>query len=179
MNLIPDSIKANPKTFWVGLGSGIMSLLTVIAALPYSMGDVANIFPPQYKTYIAVSSAIAAAILKAAQGVVSADAKPSTASQPTCRTTGAARSSTTAMKFRKKPVVIEAEQYRDSMRVNDTLPVGVYIVPTANGDKPAVHTIHNGQTVVIEDGDWIIPEPDGVHFYPCKPDIFAATYEPA
>jgi hypothetical protein len=32
--------------------------------------------------------------------------------------------------------------------------------------------------VILEVGDWIIPEPDGIHFYPCKPDIFEATYEP-
>jgi hypothetical protein len=33
-------------------------------------------------------------------------------------------------------------------------------------------------TMRAEQGDWIIR---GVHgeFYPCKPDIFAATYEPA
>lgn len=83
------------------------------------------------------------------------------------------------MKFRKKPVIIEAEQYRDHMRVSGNLPKGVYIVPWRElGDMPTVHTIHDGQSVIIEDGDWIIPEPDGVHFYPCKPDIFAATYEP-
>lgn len=40
-----------------------------------------------------------------------------------------------------------------------------------------VHTIHNNQIVFVEDGDWIIPEPEGIHFYPCKPDIFEATYE--
>ena len=41
-----------------------------------------------------------------------------------------------------------------------------------------VVTIHN-QKAYLADGDWIIVEPDGVHHYPCKPDIFAATYEPA
>jgi hypothetical protein len=41
-----------------------------------------------------------------------------------------------------------------------------------------VHTAHKNQLVILEDGDWIIPEKDGVHFYPCKPDVFAATYEP-
>lgn len=42
-----------------------------------------------------------------------------------------------------------------------------------------VETIHRGQTVKVQEGDWIIPEPDGEHFYPCKPDIFEKTYEPA
>lgn len=32
---------------------------------------------------------------------------------------------------------------------------------------------------MLSDGDWIIPESDGEHFYPCKPDVFAVTYEPA
>ena len=44
--------------------------------------------------------------------------------------------------------------------------------------RPHVHTIHQGQIVILERGDWILPEPDGVHFYPVKPDIFTATYEP-
>ncbi len=29
----------------------------------------------------------------------------------------------------------------------------------------------------VSDGDWIITGVQGEH-YPCKPDIFAATYEP-
>ena len=41
-----------------------------------------------------------------------------------------------------------------------------------------VHTIHAGQVCDLEDGDWVMPEPDGIHFYPIKPDIFDATYEP-
>lgn len=45
--------------------------------------------------------------------------------------------------------------------------------------QPHVHTIHDNQLVVLEVGDFIIPEPDGEHYYPCKPAIFAATYEPA
>lgn len=40
-----------------------------------------------------------------------------------------------------------------------------------------IETMHAGQRVFLEKGDWILPEPDGVHFYPCKPDIFAASYE--
>lgn len=40
-----------------------------------------------------------------------------------------------------------------------------------------VVTIHL-QSVFLAKGDWILPEPDGEHFYPCKPDVFAKTYEP-
>ena len=78
--------------------------------------------------------------------------------------------------FRKKPVVIEAEQYVEYGRLvrgmcNST---SCY---TGGNDNPHVHTTHGGQIVNLEVGDWIIPEPDGEHFYPCKPEIFAATYE--
>lgn len=40
-----------------------------------------------------------------------------------------------------------------------------------------VHTIHQGQVVDLEDGDWVMPEADGEHYYPIKPDVFARTYE--
>lgn len=75
------------------------------------------------------------------------------------------------MKFRKKPVVIDAEQFR----ADALYPRGVCRCDAWG--QPHVHTAHANQFVVLEDGDWIIPEPDGEHFYPCKPDIFAATYE--
>ena len=88
-------------------------------------------------------------------------------------------------KFRRKPVVIEAEQYSKQRHIDEGyLPPGVSHGYFADGDgarrerMPEVHTIHNNQVVRIEDGDWIIPEPDGIHFYPCKSDIFEATYEP-
>lgn len=80
------------------------------------------------------------------------------------------------MKYRKKPVVIEAEQY---VKGSASMPRGVCLEKHLNEDwvHPHVHTIHNNQVVLLESGDWVIPEPDGIHFYPVKPDIFAATYE--
>lgn len=39
-----------------------------------------------------------------------------------------------------------------------------------------VVTIHGQETEVAE-GDWIVQEPDGEHYYPVKPDIFARSYE--
>ncbi len=91
------------------------------------------------------------------------------------------------MKFVKKPVVIEATQW------------------FKNGDHPAVLAYHvasgaQGQQVqlgcsvcgegfehhgridtlegphIVCPGDWIITGVKGEH-YPCKPDIFEATYE--
>lgn len=70
------------------------------------------------------------------------------------------------MKFQKIPVVIDATQF-----VEEDIP-GVYRDQSA---RPYVVTIHE-QRCYIERGDWIVPEPDGVHFYPVKNDIFQKTY---
>lgn len=72
--------------------------------------------------------------------------------------------------FRKKPVVIEAEQFTHPATATRG-------VRTEEGGRAYVVTVHQ-QKVYLEPGDWILPEPDGEHFYPVKPDIFAATYEP-
>ena len=96
------------------------------------------------------------------------------------------------LKFRKKPVVIEAFQMTEERRTNNAdwpnwlheawmldreAPGSLY--PTeegAGGDgRLSIGTLE-GQHLVSW-GDWII---QGVHgeLYPCKPDIFAKTYEP-
>lgn len=86
-------------------------------------------------------------------------------------------------RFRKKPVVIEANQYHSARIGQDTsewirsFPHGVCFRGCSGSRYPHLHTIHQGQTVDLVDGDWVIPESDGEHFYPCKPDVFAATYE--
>lgn len=84
------------------------------------------------------------------------------------------------MKYRKKPVVIDAvrwdgkpetangfvgEDFGESWRYADEAS-GAMIIPTLEGDMRC------------EVGDWIIKGIKG-EFYPCKPDIFEATYEPA
>ena len=73
-------------------------------------------------------------------------------------------------KFRKKPVVIEPEQWDGGWHQKG-------ICSCITSPRPHLHTIHDGQFVELTKGDWIIPEPDGKHFYPCKPDIFEKTYE--
>jgi hypothetical protein len=40
-----------------------------------------------------------------------------------------------------------------------------------------VRTVH-GELAVVRHGDWIVPEKTPGRFYPVKPDVFAATYEP-
>ena len=79
-------------------------------------------------------------------------------------------------KYRKKPVVIEAVQYTEYGKLVKGMCNSQSCYLTGN-NKPHVHTIHNNQIVNLEIGDYIIPEPDGEHYYPCKPNIFEATYE--
>lgn len=79
-------------------------------------------------------------------------------------------------KYRKKPVVIEAVQYTEYGRLVRGMCNSRSCFQDGN-TEPHVHTIHNAQIVNLEVGDYIIPESDGKHFYPCKPDIFEATYE--
>lgn len=95
-----------------------------------------------------------------------------------------------AGRFRKKPVEVEAYQLTEAMVqaavLDGQLPLGLK-VGSANFHREhrEIHraslfcvTIHKQKTPVAV-GDWIITEPDGIHHYPCKPDVFAATYEPA
>ena len=74
-------------------------------------------------------------------------------------------------KYRKKPVVIEAEQFVGPCTDYFMgFPIhldgkGFYlIIPTLEGDHRA------------DENDWIIKGVVG-EFYPCKPDIFEKTYE--
>jgi hypothetical protein len=77
-------------------------------------------------------------------------------------------------RFRKKPAVVEADQWWPGRDV-----AGVCTCLSDEcGRAPHVHTAHGGYAVRLEDGDWVIPEPNGDGHYPCKPDIFQATYEP-
>jgi hypothetical protein len=73
------------------------------------------------------------------------------------------------MKYRKRPIVVEATQWFPGANIP-----GVYFDNYA--DRYYVMTIH-GQNAYLDPGDWVITEPDGIHHYPCKPDIFDQTYE--
>jgi hypothetical protein len=79
-------------------------------------------------------------------------------------------------KFRKKPVVVEAIQITDSTfdgpHPNPEHIKGVIYDPVDRCvDIPTLEGIMCGRV-----GDWIITGVKGEH-YPCKPDIFEATYE--
>lgn len=81
------------------------------------------------------------------------------------------------MKYRKKPVVINAVQIIEG---NDQAILAFMeetSCPFEITDKYTVliHTLEGDMTA--NPGDWIIQGVKG-EFYPCKPDIFEATYEP-
>lgn len=98
------------------------------------------------------------------------------------------------MKFRKKPVVIEAFQMTKERRINDSewptwlkmaslknflepCAVSSEDYPFSDGtDRLVIKTLEGVHYVSW--GDWIIQGVNG-ELYPCKPDIFALTYEPA
>lgn len=78
-------------------------------------------------------------------------------------------------KFRKKPVVIEAIQwtggnYREVANFCDCLAKS----PVRDAALVAIDTLEGVMLASV--GDWIIKGVAG-EFYPCKPDIFAATYD--
>ena len=84
------------------------------------------------------------------------------------------------MKYRKKPVVIEAVQWLGKKSYDE---VGMFLHgacalfhnPLDEGGFITIETLEG--TMTANYGDWIIKGVKG-EFYPCKPDIFAATYEP-
>lgn len=88
-------------------------------------------------------------------------------------------------KFRKKPVVIDAVQW-DGTELGwrrDVSPLargtGIEVLFCEGpGDLVELEIETLGGTMTAAKGDWIIK---GVkdEIYPCKPDIFAATYDPA
>ena len=113
----------------------------------------------------------------------------------------------TPMKFRKKPAVIEAVQCigsaRDAAQVLDWLAANRYPMLVGDYTQPETLRYHDqvpgdasrpdkgtyidpstGDLIIrtlegdmrVSYGDWIIRGVQG-EFYPCKPDIFEATYE--
>jgi hypothetical protein len=92
----------------------------------------------------------------------------------------------TPKKFRKKPVVIEALRWDGT--AEGAIPIIDWILATGqraasydDGDPGVgvpeslrIETLEG--TMRAEPGDWIIRGVQG-EFYPCKPDIFIATYE--
>lgn len=78
-------------------------------------------------------------------------------------------------KFRKKPVVIEAIQFDGTNEFTLGKWMGLGVVQKSSDGSLPIETLEG--TLSAAPGDWIIKGVQG-EFYPCKPDIFAATYEP-
>lgn len=79
-------------------------------------------------------------------------------------------------KYRKKPVVIDAWQYAPGCAVAEA-PLWFFEAawPDVDGTLK-IFTLEGVMTA--QTGDWVIRGVKG-ELYLCKPDIFAATYEPA
>ena len=100
------------------------------------------------------------------------------------------------MKFRKKPVVIEAVQLRwdtwgemcdhaEVGRLDEGKPQGCYIGSDGKALPDGMASEVMGLLIPTLEGLMLATENDYVirgvkgELYACKPDIFAATYEPA
>lgn len=86
------------------------------------------------------------------------------------------------MKYRKKPVVIEAHIFKGSTSHITALSAWMageeYVEPvivTRDWRDMIIPTLEGEMTA--SPGDYIIKGVQG-EFYPCKPDIFEQTYEP-
>lgn len=83
------------------------------------------------------------------------------------------------MKFRKKPVVVEAWQ---CLPANGEPPQWALDASMCSNKWPGAVTVITAVRTLegqmsVSHGDWLIRGVKG-EVYPCKPDIFAATYEP-
>lgn len=95
-------------------------------------------------------------------------------------------------RFRKKPVVIQAVQATGTPKSNREIidwtrgsktPASMDKRVTQMADGSGLQDTHSSLTIAtlegahwVSPGDWIIKGVAG-EFYPCKPDIFEATYD--
>lgn len=89
-------------------------------------------------------------------------------------------------KFRKKPVVIEAQQFKTNNEADDAN-MNSLVKWVNQGKKSDVcHAWHNGTDIFIQNsegthttavGDWIVKGENG-EFRTFIPEIFEANYEP-
>lgn len=83
------------------------------------------------------------------------------------------------MKYRKKPVVIEAVQFtatpENVAELSEFMQKDL-VVSWAVPEHPQLHIMTLEGLMAANVGDYIIKGVQG-EFYPCKEDIFEATYE--
>lgn len=106
--------------------------------------------------------------------------------RPGCRYDAQLRKESSSMKFRKKPVIVDAMQFVTNNEPGD-VNMNAIVTWINRGKDPSKHmpAWHNGTDIHVPtlEGimtanvkDWIIRGVKG-EFYPCKPDIFEQTYE--
>ena len=84
------------------------------------------------------------------------------------------------MKYRKKPVIIEAIQFEDNsdriIEIHEFMGGDTIRVNYEDKDNPylKIETLEGIMKASV--GDYIIKGVNG-EFYPCKPDIFEKSYE--
>lgn len=92
------------------------------------------------------------------------------------------------MQYRKKPIIIEAKQVPtyEAQRVVAYVDECVALAEWCGGKSYMMEQANSDNHILIptlegdmkaKSGDFIIKGVKG-EFYPCKPDIFEATYEP-
>ena len=88
------------------------------------------------------------------------------------------------MRYRRRPTYREAEQFGGFYAT--PYPPGVEMEDNSNDPERKqqygryafyVVTAHK-QRVYIEPGDYIVREPDGNGYYPCKAEVFERDHEP-
>lgn len=86
-------------------------------------------------------------------------------------------------RWRKKPVVIDAflwtggpDQSEDPVWIVEAIKAGVVRFDETETPNVTLQIVTKEGTMTAQQGDWIIRGVQG-ELYPCKPDIFAATYE--
>lgn len=82
-------------------------------------------------------------------------------------------------RYRKKPVVVQAVQYDGNFRCLDIFPMSevshFVVLRDKNGNECINIPTLEGE-MIASIGDYIIRGIEG-EYYPCKPNIFEATYE--
>lgn len=86
--------------------------------------------------------------------------------------------------YRKKPVIVEALQWKgDNEEEMEKFAFGCFLTVELEDrqDDPdltaELFVGANTRWLPLHTGEWVIK--DELGFYPCKPDIFEKTYEPA
>lgn len=89
-----------------------------------------------------------------------------------------AKASIMSKKYRKKPVIIEAVQFtgKNQDEITRFIDGATKCHTLRSGPEMVIGTLEGQHIASV--GDFIIKGVKG-EFYPCKPDIFAATYEAA